>query len=99
MSSIKILLADNQADVLKALRLLLKPKGFVIETASNGTEILNLVKAQYFDLVLMDMNYVRGNTSGQQGLDTLSAIHQVNECLPVVVMTAWSSIELDVEAM
>ena len=94
-----ILLADDQADVLKALRLLLKPEGFVIETASNGPEILNLVKAQDFDVVLMDMNYVRGETSGQQGLDTLSAIHRADDCLPVVVMTAWSSIELAVEAM
>jgi DNA-binding NtrC family response regulator len=95
----RILLADDQADVLKALRLLLKPEGFVIETASNGTEILNLVKTHDFDVVLMDMNYVRGETSGQQGLDALSAIHQADSCLPVVVMTAWSSIELAVEAM
>ena len=99
MSKTRILLADDQADVLKALRLLLKPEGFDIETASNGTEILNLVKTQDFDAVLMDMNYVRGETSGQQGLDTLSAIHQADGLLPVVVMTAWSSIELAVEAM
>ncbi len=99
MSHTRVLLADDQADVLKALRLLLKPEGCVIETASNGTEILNLVKTRDFDVVLMDMNYVRGETSGQQGLDTLSAIHQADACLPVVVMTAWSSIELAVEAM
>ncbi|NQV33970.1 MAG: response regulator [Phycisphaeraceae bacterium] len=99
MSNTRVLLADDQADVLKALRLLLKPEGFVIETASNGTEILNLVKTRDFDAVLMDMNYVRGETSGKQGLDTLSAIHQADSCLPVVVMTAWSSIELAVEAM
>ncbi|MCP4453517.1 MAG: sigma-54-dependent Fis family transcriptional regulator, partial [Planctomycetes bacterium] len=99
MSNTRVLLADDQADVLKALRLLLKPEGLVIETASNGPEILNLVKTRDFDAVLMDMNYVRGETSGQQGLDTLSAIRAADEYLPVIVMTAWSSVELAVEAM
>lgn len=99
MTHTRVLLADDQADVLQALRLLLKPEGFAIETASNGAEILSLVKMQDFDAVLMDMNYVRGETSGQQGLDTLSAIHEADEYLPVIVMTAWSSVELAVEAM
>lgn len=94
-----ILLADDQPDVLKALRLLLKPEGFQIETASSVAEIVDSVRARDFDVVLMDLNYVRGQTSGEQGLDVLSRIQQIDNTLPVVVMTAWSSVELAVEAM
>jgi DNA-binding NtrC family response regulator len=95
----RILIADDQPDVLKALRLLLKPEGFQIETASSVAEIIDTVKTQDFDVVLMDLNYVRGETSGEQGLDVLTRIKQVDDMLPVVVMTAWSSVELAVEAM
>lgn len=94
-----ILIADDQPDVLKALRLLLKPEGFKIETASSVAEIIDSIKTHDFDVILMDMNYVRGETSGQQGLDVLSMIRQMDDLLPVVVMTAWSSVELAVEAM
>ncbi len=95
----RILISDDQPDVLKALRLLLKSEKFHIETASSAAEIINAVKEQDFDAILMDMNYVRGETSGQQGLDVLSSIRQIDDTLPVIVMTAWSSIELAVEAM
>lgn len=95
----KILIADDQPDVLKALRLLLKPEGFQIETASSVAEIINAVKTQELDVVLMDLNYVRGETSGEQGLNVLTKIHEIDDVLPVVVMTAWSSVELAVEAM
>jgi CheY-like chemotaxis protein len=61
----RILIADDQPDVLKALRLLLKPEGFQIETASSVAEIIDTVKTQDFDVVLMDLNYVRGETSGE----------------------------------
>lgn len=94
-----ILVADDQADVLKALRLLLKPEGFQVETASSVDEIIDSVKARDFDVVLIDLNYVRGQTSGQQGLDVLSRIIQIDNTVPVIVMTAWSSVELAVEAM
>jgi len=94
-----ILIADDQPDVLKALRLLLRPEGFQIKTASSVAEIVDSVKANDFDVILMDMNFVRGDTSGQQGLDVLSRIRQIDDILPVVVMTAWSSVELAVEAM
>jgi DNA-binding NtrC family response regulator len=94
-----ILIADDQPDVLKALRLLLKPEGFQVETASSVTEIIDSVKRRDFDVVLMDLNYVRGETSGKQGLDVLSRIRQIDDTLPVIVMTAWSSVELAVEAM
>ncbi len=95
----RILIADDQPDVLKALRLLLKPEGFQVETASSVNEIIDAVGARDFDVVLMDMNYIRGDTSGRQGLDVLSRIKQIDDMLPVVVMTAWSSVELAVEAM
>ncbi len=95
----RILIADDQPDVLKALRLLLKPEGYQIETASSVAEIIDSVRTHDFDVILMDMNYVRGETSGQKGLDVLSRIQQIDDMLPVVVMTAWSSVELAVEAM
>ena len=95
----KILIADDQADVLKALRLLLRPEGYEIKTASSVEEIIDAVNSNDFDVVLMDLNYIRGETSGRQGLDLLKRIHQIDESLPVVVMTAWSSIELAVEVM
>jgi len=95
----RILIADDQADVLKALRLLLKPEGYEMTTASSVQEIVDAIESKDFDIVLMDLNYVRGETSGKHGLDLLERIRQVDESLPVVVMTAWGSIELAVEAM
>jgi DNA-binding NtrC family response regulator len=95
----RILIADDQADVLKALRLLLRPEGYEIASASSVEEIIDAATNNDFDVVLMDLNYVRGETSGKQGLDLLERIRQVDESLPLVVMTAWSSIELAVEAM
>lgn len=98
-SSRKILIADDQPDVLKALRLLLKPEGYQVETTSSAVGVIDAVKDGDFDVVLIDLNYVRGNTSGEEGLDLLSKIQQMDSTLPVVVMTAWSSVELAVEAM
>ncbi|MHC4352794.1 MAG: sigma-54-dependent transcriptional regulator [Planctomycetota bacterium] len=95
----RILIGDDQLDVLKALRLLLKPEGYQIETVSSARGIINAIRDSDFDVVLMDLNYVRGNTSGEEGLDLLSRIQQIDGTLPVVVMTAWSSVELAVKAM
>jgi DNA-binding NtrC family response regulator len=95
----RILIADDQPDVLKTLLLLLKPEGFQVETASSAAQIIEAVKSRDFNIVLMDLNYVRGETSGEQGLDVLLKIQQIDCLLPVVVMTAWSSVELAVEAM
>jgi DNA-binding NtrC family response regulator len=91
--------ADDQPDVLTALRLLLKPEGYQVETTSSAPAVVQAVKDSDFDAVLIDMNYVRGSTSGQEGLDLLSQIQQADATLPVVVMTAWGSVELAVEAM
>lgn len=95
----KMLIADDQPDVLAALRLLLKGAGFQTETASSPAEVLAAIATRDFDLVLMDLNYARDTTSGREGLDLLAEIRAIDRTLPVVVMTAWGSIELAVEAM
>lgn len=95
----RILVADDQADVLVALRLLLKGEGFGIETASSPTAVLKAIDSQELDVVLMDLNYARDTTSGSEGLDLLTRIRSVDPTLPVVVMTAWGSVDLAVEAM
>jgi DNA-binding NtrC family response regulator len=98
-SSPRVLIGDDQPDVLKALRLLFKPEGYQIETASSASGIIAAVQRAEFDVILMDMNYVRGSTSGAEGLDLLSEIQKIDSTLPVVVITAWASVELAVEAM
>lgn len=95
----RILIADDQEDVLSALRLLLKSEGFQTQAASSPSAIIESLETQFFDLLLMDLNYARDTTSGQEGLDLVARIKDIDETLPVVVMTAWGSIELAVEAM
>jgi DNA-binding NtrC family response regulator len=95
----RILVADDQADVLAALRLLLKAEGYGAETVDSPAAVLKRAEEQEFDLLLMDLNYGRDTTSGREGLDLLRRLKDVDETLPVVVMTAWGSVELTVEAM
>ncbi|HZE69963.1 MAG TPA: sigma-54 dependent transcriptional regulator [Pyrinomonadaceae bacterium] len=95
----RILVADDQTDVLAALRLLLKSEGFTIETASSPAGVLRSVDSQDLDVVLIDLNYARDTTSGDEGLDLLTKIQSKDPALPVVVMTAWGSVDLAVEAM
>ena len=95
----RILIADDQADVLEALRLLLKGEGYQTESTASPDGIVTAVKLKDFDLVLMDLNFARDTTSGQEGLDTLSVLQAMDSALPVVVMTAWGSVGLAVEAM
>ena len=95
----RVLIADDQPDVLEALRLLLKGEGFKIESASSPAAILEAIDGEEFDAVLMDLNYARDTTSGQEGLDLLSQLRSHDPTLPVVVMTAWGSVEVAVEAM
>jgi DNA-binding NtrC family response regulator len=95
----RILIGDDQADVLEALRLLLKSEGYQIETANSPAGILKALELRDYDVVLMDLNYARDTTSGQEGLDLLSRIHSADESLPIVVMTAWGTVNLAVEAM
>jgi DNA-binding NtrC family response regulator len=95
----RILVADDQADVLEALRLLLKSEGFQIETAKSPATVLRAIEAREFSLVIMDLNYARDTTSGQEGFELLSRIQTLDSSLPIVVMTAWATVELAVEAM
>jgi DNA-binding NtrC family response regulator len=95
----RILIADDQTDVLAALRLLLKANRFDIETASSPADVLEAVNSKDLDVVLMDLNYARDTTSGSEGLDLVTRIQGVDPTLPLVVMTAWGSVDLAVEAM
>ena len=95
----RVLVADDQPDVIEALRLLLKAEGYEIETASSPRAVVEAVQAREFDLVLMDLNYARDTTSGAEGLDLLSRLRDIDPTLPVVVMTAWASLDLAVEVM
>ena len=97
--AVRLLIADDQRDVLEALRLLLKPEGFTVETATSPAGVLDSLGLREFDAVLIDLNYARDTTSGQEGLDLLSRIQAIDSTLPVIVMTAWGSVELAVEAM
>ena len=98
-ASPRILIADDQPDVLEALRLLLKGEGFQIETASSPRGIIAALEASEFDALLMDLNYARDTTSGREGLDLLTRLQATDNHLPVIVMTAWGSIDSAVEAM
>jgi DNA-binding NtrC family response regulator len=95
----RVLIADDQPDVLEALRLLLKGEQYEIETAKSPAGILSALEARDFDAVLMDLNYARDTTSGQEGLDLLHRIQALDWTLPTVVMTAWASTASAVEAM
>ena len=95
----RILIADDQPDVLEALRLLLKAEGFQIDMVTSPQEVLAALNRKEYDLVLIDLNYTRDTTSGKEGLDLLAKIQEADPILPVVVMTAWGSVELAVEAM
>ena len=95
----RVLVADDQRDVLEALRLLLKGEGLAIETAASPAGVLAALEAKDYDVVLMDLNYARDTTSGQEGLDLLARIRELDATLPVIVMTAWGTVDLAVEAM
>ena len=95
----RILIADDQPDVLEALRLLLKTNGYRIHTARSPGEVAAALSAEEFDVLLLDMNYARDTTSGKEGLDLLTRIHAVHPQLPVVLMTAFGSVDGAVEAM
>jgi DNA-binding NtrC family response regulator len=95
----RVLVADDQADVLEALRILLKAEGFEIETANSPPRILSSIEQADFDAVLMDLNYARDTTSGGEGMDLLTQIRSLDATLPVLVMTAWGSVDGAVEAM
>src|ERR1035441_2697800 len=94
-----ILVADDQPDVLEALRFLIKGEGYLAVLVNSPVAAIAQVESRDFDAVLMDLNYTRDTTSGQEGLDLLNRIQSLDTTLPVIVMTAWGSVELAVEAM
>jgi DNA-binding NtrC family response regulator len=95
----RILIADDQPDIVEALRLLLKGEGFDVESASSPAALLSAVESSDFDAVLMDLNYTRDTTSGREGFESLTKLRELDATLPVIVMTAWGSVPGAVEAM
>jgi sigma-B regulation protein RsbU (phosphoserine phosphatase) len=95
----RVLVADDQHDVVAALRMLLRGAGLEVDPATSVQEVRNRLDSQTYDLVLMDLNYARDTTSGHEGLDLLTEIHERDRLLPVIVMTGWGSIDTAVEAM
>ena len=95
----RLLIADDQPDVLEALRLLLAPQGFKVTPVTSPSAVVDQVRAAEWDAVLMDLNYQRGTTSGDEGLELLTQIRAERPDLPVIVMTAWGDIDLAVRAM
>src|SRR5919112_414006 len=99
MDKKRILIADDQADVLEALRFLLKAEGYQTDSVSSPTAVVNALETRDYDSLIMDLNYTRDTTSGEEGLDLLGRIQATDPTIPVIVMTAWGSVELAVEAM
>jgi sigma-B regulation protein RsbU (phosphoserine phosphatase) len=95
----RTLIADDQTDVLEALRLLLKGEGYEIEAATSPEGVLEKLKSRDCDVLLMDLNYARDTTSGEEGLSLLSRIRAFDPTLPVVVMSAWGTMDLAVATL
>ena len=95
----RVLIADDQAHVCDALGLLLKSHGYRTKAVSDPLRVVEALDSEQFDVVLLDMNYERDTTAGDEGLDLVSRIRMRDEHLPMIVMTAWGSVDLAVEAM
>jgi DNA-binding NtrC family response regulator len=95
----RILIADDQRDVLEALRILLKGEGYQTEAVTSIAAVFNALQKKDYALLMMDLNYTRDTTSGQEGLEVIPKIQEMDSTLPIVVMTAWATIDLAVEAM
>jgi sigma-B regulation protein RsbU (phosphoserine phosphatase) len=95
----RILIADDQPDLLDALRLLLKGEGIEFDAVTSPDAAISALQSRPFDLVLMDLNYTGDTTSGREGIDLLSRVQELDRLLPVIVMTGWGSVDLAVEAM
>ncbi len=95
----RILIADDQRDVLEALRILLKGAGYHTDAVTSLAGIFNALEKKDYALLMMDLNYTRDTTSGQEGLEVIPKIQAIDSTLPIVVMTAWATIDLAVEAM
>ena len=95
----RILAADDQQDILEAIELLLKPQGYKVDAVRSPVMAREALASESYDAVLIDLNYTRDTTSGQEGLNLLSEIVGIDSTLPVIIMTAWGNVELAVEAM
>ena len=95
----RILVADDQADILSALKLLLKREGFDVAMATSPAGVLDVATREHVDVALVDLNYSRDTTSGEEGVALVDQLHRLNPELPVVVMTAWATVEVAVKAM
>jgi DNA-binding NtrC family response regulator len=95
----RLLVADDQPHILEAIHLLLKPEGYELEMVRTPALALEAMTRESFDGVLVDLNYTRDTTSGQEGLELVARIREIDSQVPIVVMTAWGNIDLAVEAM
>jgi DNA-binding NtrC family response regulator len=98
-ASLRVLVADDQTDVIEAVRLLLEAEGMTIIAATTPAQALDAVRTQTAHAALVDLNFEKGRTNGDQGLDLVARLRQADSLLPITVMTAWSSIGLALEAM
>ncbi len=98
-SGSRALIADDQPEVLEALRLLLKSEGIKAFAVSSPAAVLDALRTQEFDIVLVDLNYARDTTSGKEGLDLLDSMRRLDGTVPVIVMTGWGTVDLAVETM
>ncbi len=96
---VRVLAADDQEHILEALELLLRPQGYKMDKVRSPVLVREALSSTSYDAVLIDLNYTRDTTSGQEGLDLLSQIVSLDATIPVIVMTAWANVELAVEAM
>ena len=95
----RVLVADDQPDVLEALRWLLTGEGYEPQFVSSTDGVMEKLRAEKFDLLLMDLNYSRDTTSGREGLELIPRVRSADSSMPIVVMTGWGSIDTAVEAM
>jgi phosphoserine phosphatase RsbU/P len=95
----RVVIADDQQHILDALQMLLRDNGFLTEAVTDPVRLLEAIETGEFDVVVMDLNYTRNAIAGGEGLDLVSKIRSIDALLPVLVMTAWSSVDLAVEAM
>src|SRR5260370_18188689 len=97
--TVRVLVADDQADIREALRLLLKAEGYATEIVSNPNAALEAVQTNEFDIMLMDLNYQRATTSGKEGMDLLQRVKALHGNLPIASMPPWGTVELAVESI
>ena len=95
----RVLIADDQVNILDALKLLLGGEGYDVATAASPVELVSELERSDFDVALIDLNYTRDTTSGQEGFELLERMKAIDPTLPVLVMTGWSSVAGAVEAM